>query len=144
MSIRSGLPIITYKLPATITGQVTGQFAEQQILMPKGTYLVESVFNFICAGGNFTGVLVSLATASGTPVATQNVIFRNTTIANGAGVIPSGAGIAIQSMNMSAIITLSVDSTLYFNIGAVVSAGTWSAVSSGLQNQIVFAQIGAI
>ena len=145
MSIRSGLPIIVYKVPSTVTGLATGQFAEQQILMPKGTYLVESVFNFICAGGGtFTGVLVSLATASGTPVAVQNVIFRNSIAANGLAALPAGAAQTTQNMNMSAIFTLSTDTTLYFNIGATISAGTWSAVSSGLQNQIVFAQIGAI
>jgi hypothetical protein len=144
MSIRSGLPIIVYKVPATVTAQATGQFAEQQILLPRGTYLCESVFNFICAGGNFTGVLVSLATASGTPVATQNIIFRNSAAANGLAALPAGAAQTIQNMNMSAIFTLSVDTTLYFNIGAAVSAGTWGAPFTGLQNQIVFSQIGSI
>jgi len=144
MSIRSGLPTIVYKVPSTVTGLATGQFAEQQILLPKGTYLCESVFNFIAAGGTFTGVLVSLATASGTPVATQNVIFRNSTVANGLGALPSGAALAIQNLNMSAVFSLSVDTTLYFNIGAAVSAGTFGAPFTGLQNQIVFAQIGTI
>ena len=145
MSIRSGLPIIVYKVPATVTALATGQFAEQQILLPRGTYLCESVFNFICVGGgNFTGVLVSLATAAGTPVAVPNVIFRNSIAANGLAALPAGAAQTTQNINMSAIFTLSVDTTLYFNIGATISAGTWSAAGTGLQNQIVFAQIGSI
>jgi hypothetical protein len=142
MSVRSGLPITIYNVPATVTAQATGQFAEQQILIPKGVYKIEGSFNFIATGGNFTGILVSLATVTGTPAAAQNVIFRNSITANGVAALPAGAAQTTQNLSLSNVVSFSADTTLYFNIGAAVSAGTWGAANVGLQNRITFIQIG--
>jgi len=142
MSIRSGLPVTIYNVPSTVTAQATGQFAEQQILVPKGTYKVQGSFNFIATGGNFTGILVSLATVSGTPAAVQNVIFRNSITANGVGALPSGAAQTTQNLSLYNIVSFPADTIVYFNIGAAVSAGTWGAAAAGFQNRIAFTQIG--
>ena len=142
MSVRSGLPITIYNVPATVTAQATGQFAEQQIIIPKGVYKIEGSFNFIATGGNFTGILVSLATVTGTPAAAQNVIFRNSITANGVAALPAGAAQTTQNLSLSNVVSFSADTILYFNIGAAVSAGTWGAANVGAQNRITFIQIG--
>jgi hypothetical protein len=143
MSLRSGLPITIYNVPATVTAQATGQFAEQQIIVPKGTYKIEGSFNFIATGGNFTGIFVSLASVTGTPAAVQNVIFRNSITANGVAALPAGANQTTQNISLSNVVSFLADTTLFFNIGAAVSAGTWSAAAVGSQNRIVFIQIGS-
>ena len=81
------------------------------------------------------GVVVAVATVPAKPLA-------DTTEALVTVPAPAGAAQTTQNLSLSNVVSFSADTTLFFNIGAAVSAGTWGAANVGVQNRITFIQIG--
>jgi hypothetical protein len=144
MALRQGLPQTIVKLASSAT-QASASIYQLPIFVPRGTYIITGAISILATGGNHTGCYIGLQTTTGAPPAatTADVIFRNTSALVAASTaLPSGANQVAQVLTFNTVYTAVADQTIYLNISANLTAGTWATIASGLTNQVTLTQIG--